>query len=231
MHNNFAKFDIFAISVRFYLPWKNSLIFFPHPLAAWIQPTHLSVFCHRPHPWQTSDSLGTHTVLCSPCRLWPPIEGHYTLSSVFYMCLYTSEQTVCPCAGCLIQKPSGWRTSVVVTNSDFPQPPEVRGLYCKLVLWPPFKVVFVTVQSSLSFDNKHSFVIRNTHTQLYILYQPQKTNFVASVPVSPFSPKIFRNTSASVPLPFISAVNTLTIYLFTAEHVMQNTESRTHKKN
>lgn len=42
---------------------------------------------------------------------------------------------------------------------------------------------------------------------------------VVALPVSPYSPKMFRKTSASVPLPFMSAVNTLTMYLFTARHV------------
>lgn len=48
----------------------------------------------------------------------------------------------------------------------------------------------------------------------------EKKSLVAALPVSPYSPKMFRKTSASVPLPFMSAVNTLTMYLFTAKHDM-----------
>lgn len=71
---------------------------------------------------------------------------------------------------CLIQKPSSWRASVVVTYSDFLQPPEVWGLYCKLVLWSTFKVVFVTVQSSLPFNNKHTVYSKYKHTHTIITY-------------------------------------------------------------
>lgn len=38
---------------------------------------------------------------------------------------------------------------------------------------------------------------------------------ILTQPVSPSSPKILMKTSASVPLPFTSAVKTLTTYLFT----------------
>ena len=41
----------------------------------------------------------------------------------------------------------------------------------------------------------------------------KKDGFQLSIPVSPNSPKILMKTSASVPLPFTSAVKTLTIYL------------------
>lgn len=49
-----------------------------HPWVALSRPTRPSVFCHRLHPWQTSDSPGTHTPLYSPCRQPRPGATHST---------------------------------------------------------------------------------------------------------------------------------------------------------
>ena len=106
-----------------------------------------------------------------------------------------------------------------MADGDFLQPPQVWRLDGELVLRASLKVVLVAVQTPFSFHRAHE-----THMARVTLEHRKQSllHRTPPLPVSPYSPKMLRKTSASVPLPFMSAVNTLTLYLFTA------TLGRTH---
>lgn len=116
----------------------------------------------------------------------------------------------------LVHKPSGWGALVVVANGDLPDFPQVRRLDGELVLCALLKVVLVVVEVPLPWpdkDNQRRLLIWT----LWIVWETPERQ--TSLPVSPNSPKILMNTSASVPLDLMSAVWTLTTYLLSGKSI------------
>lgn len=127
-----------------------------------------------------------------------------------------------------------------MANSDLPHFTQVWRLNSELVLHALFKVVFVVIESPFTLNNKtfgQFFQINfdfNPGEKINSLSENslcehikkktpknRKSLLCCNLPVSPNSPKILMKTSASVPLPFMSAVKTLTVYLLSGKLLLK----------
>lgn len=135
----------------------------------------------------------------------------------------------------LLHKPSCWRAFVIMANGDLPHFTQIWCLNGEFVLCAFFKVIFVTGKSPFTLNNKTICKFYQINPDLNPTWKESTAFklvftlgesslckdtcylFCFNLPVSPNSPKILMKTSASVPLPFTSAVKTLTIYLLSGK--------------